>query len=287
MIYTKELYHHGILGQRWGKKNGPPYPLDAKDHSASEKKAGWQKSLADDSIYALNESVTIKVNSDGSSTIPKGFKFNRVAGEELRFNKSGGLYVSHGKLSAAMYMNQLGPTPIAKLLKNNSDYLQNIVATKEIRVPSEVKTCEIILKAVDEDRDYFKKISESFFYTYAYDSDKGITEEAFNYCLSNPKSKEAKRMAYAFCATFGNTAVSDNVAKIYSKFKQEGYDALPDIYDLYTGASESPLIIINPSAIKLVKTNIITKDAMKQGRKYVKAYIKEHPDAVKVSDVIG
>ena len=40
------LAHHGILGQKWGRKNGPPYPLDAKDHSASEKKAGWRKSLA-------------------------------------------------------------------------------------------------------------------------------------------------------------------------------------------------------------------------------------------------
>lgn len=39
------LIHHGILGQKWGKKNGPPYPLDAGDHSSSEKKAGWRKSL--------------------------------------------------------------------------------------------------------------------------------------------------------------------------------------------------------------------------------------------------
>ena len=37
--------HHGVLGQKWGQKNGPPYPLDASDHSASEKKAGWRKSL--------------------------------------------------------------------------------------------------------------------------------------------------------------------------------------------------------------------------------------------------
>ena len=39
--YKKEneyLAHHGILGQEWGKKNGPPYPLDAEDHSAAEKK---------------------------------------------------------------------------------------------------------------------------------------------------------------------------------------------------------------------------------------------------------
>lgn len=37
-----EFYHHGIRGMRWGKRNGPPYPLDAEDHSASEKKAGWR-----------------------------------------------------------------------------------------------------------------------------------------------------------------------------------------------------------------------------------------------------
>ncbi len=37
--------HHGILGQKWGDKNGPPYPLDPGDHSAKEKKAGWVKSL--------------------------------------------------------------------------------------------------------------------------------------------------------------------------------------------------------------------------------------------------
>ena len=37
--FKDELSHHGIDGQKWGVRNGPPYPLSAGDHSKAEIRA--------------------------------------------------------------------------------------------------------------------------------------------------------------------------------------------------------------------------------------------------------
>lgn len=47
----ESLSHHGIEGQKWGVKNGPPYPLDAGDHSEAEKRAMKKEARKESKAY--------------------------------------------------------------------------------------------------------------------------------------------------------------------------------------------------------------------------------------------
>ena len=54
-----ELYHHGIKGQKWGVRNGPPYPLDS-DKSAGKRLKKDKEQLNKD----ISESARIISNKE-------------------------------------------------------------------------------------------------------------------------------------------------------------------------------------------------------------------------------
>ena len=60
--YEEYLSHHGILGQKWGKRNGPPYPLDSGDHSALEKKLNNFKDTIKSKLSDKNKDLQYKYN---------------------------------------------------------------------------------------------------------------------------------------------------------------------------------------------------------------------------------
>lgn len=65
------LEHHGILGQKWGKKEGPPYPLGSGDHSSAEKSAAKAAGVKVGSDSGKGSIANVKKKSTRSKSVKK------------------------------------------------------------------------------------------------------------------------------------------------------------------------------------------------------------------------
>jgi hypothetical protein len=93
------LMHHGILKQKWGQRNGPPYPLNRSDYSAAEKKAmRTQKKLEKKTAKAEKTQQKADRLKEASQKTREELekeildielmnKYNRVMNESVRLSK--------------------------------------------------------------------------------------------------------------------------------------------------------------------------------------------------------
>ena len=98
--YVREelmLYHHGVLGQRWGKKNGPPYPIAPGAHSAAEKRAGWQDSLS----KGGTRSVARELNRLDKNRATAAFDYANNQRKALKYERKQAKANSKGKTEKA------------------------------------------------------------------------------------------------------------------------------------------------------------------------------------------
>lgn len=110
---TAYLQHHGINGMRWGKRNGPPYPLSDKQVTKMKKQSIRQKAktLSDDELNKQinrlrKEQEYIKLTS---SDITAGNEFIKTA-----ILAAGTLFVTNLFSSAS---REAGAAIISKILK--------------------------------------------------------------------------------------------------------------------------------------------------------------------------
>lgn len=75
-----ELSHHGIAGQKWGHRNGPPYPLNASAHSKAEKEAmaSSSKSGSSDSDVAAGKKFVSSQSKSGWNDLSSDEKFTII-----------------------------------------------------------------------------------------------------------------------------------------------------------------------------------------------------------------
>lgn len=79
------LQHYGILGMKWGKRNGPPYPLTGKQMSSSERKAKRTGKYVNATPQDRKSSSGYKKASDMTDEELK--TFNARKGMEKQYNK--------------------------------------------------------------------------------------------------------------------------------------------------------------------------------------------------------
>lgn len=252
------LQHFGIKGMKWGVRKAP----DVTYHREGKKQ--------------------ITENKDGSKTIPKGFVFNRVGKSSTDINASGALYVSHGKEDAARYMRNLGPTMMGKLLKNYGEAVQHISTKGPLKMASDNEvakgTCELLLK----DPKLLKKFNDSIYsFSVTRDFNANVSTDHIKKAAEDPSGKDAQLLSYSVGSLLASPNYTNEAKSVYKHFRDKGYDAIPDVYDVMTGTSKTAAIIINPNKLEITSVTMITKEHMKAGKAFVKSVEK-----LKVSDIL-
>lgn len=142
--YPNELYHHGIKGQTWGIRNGPPYPLnqDSKD-------SGYRKLLArGDKAYNLDKwgaspntncLYVTGYSGSGKSTLARKFSNNTQHIELDHYMDDP--YHGTGNKAFDTYLQKNNPEWV-KIQKNYSDWNKKIFVNQN---------------ATQKERDYFYK----------------------------------------------------------------------------------------------------------------------------------
>lgn len=85
MTYEEYLLHSGILGMRWGHRNGPPYPLSRRNMSAAERRANpVSSSDSKEGSKKVSNPKTVQIETEtGTKTVSNNKPIKQMSDKEL------------------------------------------------------------------------------------------------------------------------------------------------------------------------------------------------------------
>lgn len=269
--WKEELYHHGIKNQRWGVRNGPPYPLKGSQFSSAELAVKKKRS---------------KKSED--HVIKSGTTLNTLSHDPDRTKDAKMFYAAHTKGDKNIYMSLLND----KISKDIVDpetgekigsaqcykYMINNTAKSDINVAGEDQSIQMFENLFKNDRDFSNFVTDKdrmqkyFEEAHANKSRNFYTKpykEAFN-ALDKLEGRESKlsesdmRLLYRVFNytipydgthnssgpdTRGGHDVEVQRAKFFKEAKKNGYGAILDSndaqYGSYRHVANKPVIVFD------------------------------------------
>lgn len=252
--YTDELCHHGVAGQKWGVRNGPPYPLSGGVIAKQKQKRLKTKYKADSTYSKKHFDKTIK---KGTTLTTLSYDPNRTKNVDMFY----AAYKQADKDQYEAWFNKKVKdlNTGEKVLK----YRINNEALKDIKVASEDTGIKVFEKLYSTDNDFYNYVKNPnrmlantddtiqgmVIYNRSRSivknmSDKPIKQNQldsvyrlFNYQLPMGVTKDSKRQSQKF----------------FNELKKEGYSAVFDTHDgLYNGyKTKAPVIVFDMEAVAL------------------------------------
>lgn len=121
--YAMELYHHGRLGQKWGKKNGPPYPLDYSKLSAEEIKQDKKRAIDEGDIVTANHNknyFTYQEINDVINRFNLNQKLSELNKQQIQSGKDKAMKLADTLGTIATVANKVGDVANAVNKINNA-----------------------------------------------------------------------------------------------------------------------------------------------------------------------
>lgn len=279
------ISHHGIQGQKWGERNGPPYPLSGGQYSPAEKRKKYRKSNRRNSVVNKKHfDRVVSANSDTLATL--SHDPNRLKNTDMFFAAYDNLdkhqynALFNRKAPRTLYDDKGNEIGTGMFLK----YKINSNVKKDMKVASEDSAAKAFAYLYNTDRDFYNFVSKRM--KNLYPEGKYVFKgykESFKEIdkLKDPNYKPSEDSVKKMYRTFnyvlpndggGDAKVAKDVlnqrTKFFNEMKKRGYGAILDTNDaLYGGfKATAPIIVFDMD-------NVISEEA-KQTKTTDKAFSK-------------